>query len=306
MENSLKENQLDLPEHQKQEEEMNKTPEKSKEQILAERQAKKAVKQQVRSKEPSSPSTKPAAVKKEAKTVEEKPQAKVEKPPQSVHAVKVASVVQSVKPTQPTSKPQESEKDRDLVHAEREARKLAKLTMKRKVETPAVAAVQSPLVEKKIEAKAPVSKTNSDTDLAVKMDKLHIVDDCSKAKPATKAERRAIQEAQRAAKAKSLEEKKPIVKKPIETPIKKSQESKFIPLATPHKNVSGSAPSKASALHKVKLFKHLYSDKCNLNLNVNQKIHPAIIKLGLQYESDSVVGSNARCYAFINAMTTVS
>lgn len=156
--------------------------------------------------------------------------------------------------------------------------------------------------------KADVSKRSSDGELAAKMEKLHVSDTNSKAKPATKAERRAIQEAQRASKVKALEEKnnvKPSKKSPSDKAAKKSQDTKSSPpSATAQKSANSSAP-KASALHKVKLFKHLYSDKCNLNINVNQKLHPAIIKVGLQYANDSVVGSNARCYAFINAMNIV-
>lgn len=136
------------------------------------------------------------------------------------------------------------------------------------------------------------------------MEKLSISDDKTKVKPVTKAERRAKQEEQRAAKAKSLEEKN-LPKQPA----KKSNETITKPKApstAPHKVVSNAAPLKTSALHKVKLFKHLYSEKCDLNINVNKKLHPAIIKLGLQYGSDSVVGSNARCYAFLNAMKIVS
>lgn len=308
---------MDQSEQQPQEEEMNKIPEKSKEQIMAERQAKKTAKQQVKGKDSGKDNTtatsaKPVTVKSEVKPKDAKPAAAKAAP--AAKAAKVAPTVQAEKVVQvakvPAQEPkalQESEKNRDQVHAERETRKLAKLAAKKKAETP-LAAAQEPPAEKKSETKVPVAKTSSDADLVVKMEKLHIVDD-SKAKPATKAERRAIQEAQRALKAKSLEEKKPAkpsVKKLSETPLKKSPDAKLPTSATPLKSVSNSVPSKVSALHKVKLFKHLYLDKCNLNINVNQKLHPAIIKLGLQYESDSIVGSNARCYAFINAMTTVS
>lgn len=259
------------------------------------------------------------AAKPEPAVEAEKPVVKVENPP-----VK-APVVQAQEKPQDSS--QETEKTREQIQAEREARKLEKQMAKKKVGGPAVAGTQAgaekkvtvvPVekvsqiksVDKKTESKPVVVKTNSDGDLAVKMEKLHIVDDEIKAQPLTKAERRAKQEEQRAAKAKALEAKSAVkkpAKKPSETPAKKLQETKSsLPSATPHKTVSHSAPVKASALHKVKLFKHLYSDKCDLNINVNQKLHPAIIKLGLQYESDSIVGSNARCYAFLNAMKIVS
>ena len=304
--NSLKENHLDQPES-KQEETMNNSSDK------AERKAKKTVKQQVK-KDPTS--SVPVQVNNgvpEAKSLNLKPAVKVEKSSQ---------VVQS-------EKTQDIEKDRNQVHSEREARKLVKQAAKKKVDNPIVDKViqskpavvknvqQSPAVNKvtqpmpstnKPESKVIVSKVISENELAVKIEKLQVNDD-GKAKPATKAERRAIQEAQRAAKAKALEGKNVIKSTDIkanETSAKKKpQDTKSSqPSATPQKSVNSSAP-KASALHKVKLFKHLYSDKCNLNINVNQKLHPAIIKVGLQYANDTIVGSNARCYAFINAMKIV-
>lgn len=194
----------------------------------------------------------------------------------------------------------------EKVHAEREARRLAKLSAK-KTKSGAAGTTQS-------SATKPVSEPTSDVALASSISKLEIHEDTndanSKAKIATKAERRAIQEAQRAAKAKALEEKnkKLIAKKPSDVRVEKPRESMHgPPKAAVTKSGSASVPSaKPSALHKVKLFKHLYTEKCDTNINVNHHLHPAILKLGLQYSSDSIVGSNARCYAFLNAMKTVS
>lgn len=41
------------------------------------------------------------------------------------------------------------------------------------------------------------------------------------------------------------------------------------------------------------------------NVKINQTIHPAIVKLGLQYTSGHIVGSNARCVAFLTALKQV-
>lgn len=280
---------------------MSKIPEKTKEQILAERQAKKASKhiaKNVADPQKIDPAPKPSTANKPAAA----PVAKVEKP---------VPVVQS-------EKPQQTEKSKDQVLAEREAKKLAKQAAKGKpqekggdkVLKPAEKPQQPKSLEQTSEAKGPVKRISSDVELAVKMEKLKIVDgfgasteSSEKAKSVSKAERRAIQEAQRAAKTKALEEKKTPAKKPIES-VKK--ELKPNTVASVHKTGNVSAAAKTSALHKVKLFKHLYSDKSDLNFNVNNKLHPAIVKLGLQYVSDSVVGSNARCYAFLNAMKIVS
>lgn len=277
---------------------MKNSGEKSKEQILADRQVKKASKQ-----------------------------GKKNDPPAASRTIATGDKPNDVPKSQPAVNPnvknkdlndESSENNREQIHAEREARKLEKQQAKKKVAGPTTAVTEKVVqakpsvnaADKKPETKPVVAKTTSDADLAVKMEKLHIIDDETKLKPATKAERRAKQEEQRAAKAKSLVEKN-LVKKPTktlkETPPKASQESKpSAPSANPHKAVGNSTQLKVPAMHKVKLFKHLYSDKCDLNINVNQKLNPAIVKLGLQYASDSIVGSNARCYAFLNAMKIVS
>lgn len=289
---------------------MNKAPEKSREQVLAERQAKK-------SKQPEK--SRPAAVPVPQKTVTD---------PKSPE-----KIVKPAAPLAVAGKPEGTEKSKEQIHAEREAKKLAKQAAKKKTDVPAGSPKAAPQssspktsqpvapklvqaqpkpeqgmksVEQKSESKPSVIKANSDTELAAKMVNLQIVDDTSadKTKPAlSKAERRAIQEAQRAAKVKALEEKKTPAKKPTETPAKKVTKPSQ-PIATPLKNTSSA--TKNSNLHKVKLFKHLYSDKSDMNLNVNSRLHPAIIKLGLKYANDDVVGSNARCYAFLNAMKIVS
>lgn len=254
---------------------MEKQSEKSKEQILAERQAKKAAKKVVK----SSPDAK-------------KPTTNVDSSKKS--PVKVDSPVKSPPPQpQQPEKPQDGkEKTREQIIAEREAKKQAKLAGKKKSDD-----------NQAVEQKKPLEKKNSDTVLSQEMQKLHISDpskseksiEIPEKKVLTKAERRAIQEAQRAAKAKALEEK---TKPPVKVaPSKPKKEIKATP--TPQKQPS-------SSIHKVKLFKHLYTEKCDLNLDVNGPFHPAIVKLGIQYANDVIVGSNSRCYAFLNALKIVS
>lgn len=283
---------------------MEKTAEKSKEQILAERQAKKAAKPQVKKPDAaSSPSVKP-----EVKTTQSSSPAKVAAVPKAKLPAKVSAPAPIVNKEKPTvvqvQPPKEADKDKDKIHAEREAKKLAKQAAKKKVET----TTKTISTEAKVETKAPVVKPAAVNEVTEKIESMKIAEDhADKAKPVlSKAERRAIQEAQRAAKAKALEDKKtvkPSEKKTSDASAKKTHASP--PTTTPHKAAT-SPSSKSSAVHKVKLFKHLYSDKCDVNINVNGSLHPAIIKLGLQYKSDSVVGSNARCFAFLNAMKIVS
>ncbi|CRL08648.1 CLUMA_CG021411, isoform A [Clunio marinus] len=289
-ENISEENQFEEISKEGKEEEkqgnMNKVNEKSKEQILAERQAKKTAKMQGKKKDNAIVSSPKNEVKLVATT--------------APSPNKTAEQNSSHSTTSKEVNRQETEKSRDQVHSEREARKLAKQAAKKKGEN---------LNQEK--EKNPIMKTNSDVELAVKMENLHIADDTinletslTKAKPATKAERRAIQEAQRAAKTKLVEDKKAIVSKPkavVESPKVSTKPTPAVAVTK-----SGSITiAKSTAVHKVKLFKHLYADKCDLNIKVNQQLHPAIIKLGLQYANDLIVGSNARCYAFLNAMKTL-
>merc|ERR1712071_344215 len=70
-------------------------------------------------------------------------------------------------------------------------------------------------------------------------------------------------------------------------------------------------PQLPPAQRKVQLFSHLQQHERRLglltkDLSINQgNIHPAIIRLGLQYASRIVCGSNARALALMNAMKIV-
>lgn len=288
---------------------MEKNQEKSKEEILAERKAKKDAKKQ---------GTKKSEVKVEV-VKEEKLQTVVTSPELKKENISQEQTIGSTsdhKEKVQLEELKEAEKSKEQVKAEREAKKLAKQAGKKKDMTKVQTETdqQKSTLDKDVQ-KPVVNKTNSDLDLAQKMESLHITegnktegcgdDDQTKAKTLTKAERRALQEAQRAAKTKKLEEKV-TAKKPSPASAKKpTSESK-----TKQDSSKTSSPSaisqKSSALHKVRLFKHLYTEKCDLNIKVNSRQHPAMIRLGIQYATDSIVGSNSRCYAFLNAMKTVS
>lgn len=264
----------------------------TKDQVHAEREAKKLAKQS-KKKGGAAPATneKPATTETPASLdLVSKPTVQIPQP---------ASV--------PQANPESTEASKDKVHAEREAKKLAKQAKKKggavpensekptTTEAPAVAKSQAkPVVSK--ENVAPVKPAAAE--IVVKMDQLNLANDATSEKVKqvpSKAERRAIQEAQRAMKAKALEDKKVVVTK---TATKVAPKAHTVSAA---KASTGSV----SSLHKVKLFKHLYKEKCSLNLNVNSTLHPAIVKLGIQYANDTVVGSNSRCYAFLNAMKKV-
>lgn len=298
--------------------------EKSKEQILAERKAKKAAKKQPNKKDEVAVQSPPTPAK-----IENQPKPSA---PAAAAAIKQESV-QSDKPKQ------EAEKSREEVKAEREAKKLAKQAAKKKTSGDNDAAKnkdapQKQLPQEKQQSKEntvktqQTAKTGSDADLAQKMENLHIADAkvagdqvgkenkpqtddqsaLKKGKPTSKAERRALQEAQRAEKAKQQAEKA----KPSSTAGKKpAADVKDTKVKSEVQKVASASPpgvisQKSTALHKVRLFKHLYTEKCDLNIKVNSRLHPAIIKLGTQYATSSVVGCNSRCYAFLNAMQVVS
>lgn len=270
---------------------MNKTPNLSKDQILAERQAKKSSKQNKTNKAEVSPAS--------SKTEEPKPVVPIK---EDKNKNPVPIVQSSV-----AEQPEDGQKSKEQIHAEREARRLSKLASKKKVDKPVEDKTVEPQQPLKPSSKAPLI-TNNSAELEAEMIQLKITDDgCTsdvKSKTLSKAERRAIQESQRAAKVKTLEEKKvekAPTKKPLETVAKKTVQ----PVATSQKKLDSVEVVKPSVVHKVKLFKHLYSEKCNMKLDANNNIHPAIIKLGLQYATDYIVGSNARCYAFLNAVKIV-
>ncbi|KAF5289360.1 hypothetical protein FQR65_LT11871 [Abscondita terminalis] len=117
----------------------------------------------------------------------------------------------------------------------------------------------------------------------------------SLSKAELKAQRRAIQEAQRLAKT----NKTPIVveKKPAKI-VAKIEEKKVSPV----KEVS-----KIKHSNKVALFNHLYLEDAELQNSTSfsitiKGVHPAFLKLGEQYRTKSILGSNARCLALLSAL----
>jgi translation initiation factor eIF-2B subunit delta len=297
--------------------------EKSKEQILAERKAKKSAKKQPSNKIDQAASATTQQTAPPAGASSSSPTVKSESPAKT--AVKKEPQVQLTEPI-------EAEKTKEEILAERKAKKLAKQSGSdgSKKKSPEGDAVKITLPQKqqlvdKNHPKKEVAKQNSDTDLSQKMESLHITqsktgddnqkenkpqmtDDqnVEKGKPTSKAERRAIQEAQRAAKAKLQAEK---TKTPVSAAKKTANTKETKAKSETLKTISTSPPAisqKSSALHKVRLFKHLYTEKCDLNIKVNSRLHPAIIRLGAQYANNTIVGCNARCYAFLNAMQIVS
>uniref|UniRef100_A0A1B0AAZ1 Translation initiation factor eIF2B subunit delta n=1 Tax=Glossina pallidipes TaxID=7398 RepID=A0A1B0AAZ1_GLOPL len=133
-----------------------------------------------------------------------------------------------------------------------------------------------------------------------------------KKKPSlTKAERRAIQDAQRAAKsqAQNQKESKNVQSKSSKTAITTSAKTVVQEQKTEVSTPSTSAISASVAPFNdgvVRLFRHLERPNSNINVFINNPlIHPSITRLGEQYAKRTIVGSNARCIAFMNAMKMV-
>jgi translation initiation factor eIF-2B subunit delta len=104
-----------------------------------------------------------------------------------------------------------------------------------------------------------------------------------------RAKRRDQQEAQRLAKTNV---------KPEQKPQEKVIEVKKLPPTV--KKIEKKKPIDANRLQIVN---HLYSDVPSENKIVNYKnVHPAFVKLGVQYRSKKILGSNARCRALLLAV----
>lgn len=128
-----------------------------------------------------------------------------------------------------------------------------------------------------------------------------------KSKAELRAERRAKQEAQRAAKAEKQQQPKPMTEemnktgKTIKVEKPKAKEEK--------KAAAVEKVSKSSVQSRIKLFSHLHQEKQSSKivhqLLHNVDMHPAIVRLGAQYAARVVAGSNARCIALLQALKEV-
>ncbi|XP_017471739.1 PREDICTED: translation initiation factor eIF-2B subunit delta isoform X2 [Rhagoletis zephyria] len=267
---------------------VNSAPGKTREEIIAEREAKKLAKQT-----------------KKAKPLSTGPQATTLIAPVASKSIALAVGGQKTPPDNSlsniavTNTPAAGiDKTREQIKAEREAKKKAKQVLKE------AKATGVPEITAQLEA----------TKITTKLDSTTAQED--KKKPTlSKAERRALQEAQRAAKAQKnvTAQKKPGTSNnakdipkasPSNTPVKAAS---TIPASTsPTKNSSPLTKSLRLNDCKVRLFNHLEKARQDVSLFLNNPhIHPSIARLGEQYAKRTIVGSNARCIAFLNALKMV-
>ncbi|KAM8711727.1 hypothetical protein ACLKA7_012267 [Drosophila subpalustris] len=283
----------------------NATADKSREQIMCEREAKKQAKLAKKQKSTTPATTIITEV--EQTTITKKLTTTTTTTTTTNDKAKVAAS------SDPACKPTDSscaattpgEKTRDQIKADREAKKAAKQAAKT----------------------AKSCASNVDT-VTQKVHNLEVAPRTAAAEPAlgteeekkkpslSKAERRAIQEAQRAAKAQAQAKKAAPVSaaaKGAASSVKKT----LSVTATPASEVKrdgespGKSPAKCSLIKaerecKVKLFNHLVCANKDASLFINDaRVHPSIARLGVQYSERTIVGSNARCIAFLHALRQV-
>ncbi|XP_041449054.1 translation initiation factor eIF-2B subunit delta isoform X2 [Drosophila obscura] len=286
----------------------------TREQVMAEREAKKQAKQA--KKQTSTPPATKIITEVEQTTITTKLTTTTtttarDKPEPSAGTAAIAAPIAAVTFTAAAGT-ETGDKTRDQIKAEREAKKAAKQAAK--VAKSSGAKVEAPvqqLANLKVTEKIP-APTVAPAPAVVE----------EKKKPAlSKADRRALQEAQRAAKAQGqgqVKKAQPAAKAPASataktkaaathtTPKELKRESvspvKSATAASPSKNTSSTAKSEC----KVKLFNHLVCAEKGASLFINDPlVHPSMARLGVQYAQRTVVGSNARCIAFLHALRQV-
>ncbi|XP_014252670.1 translation initiation factor eIF-2B subunit delta [Cimex lectularius] len=171
---------------------------------------------------------------------------------------------------------EKNEKSREEVMAERERKKLIKQSAKNKNEK----------VSQKDETKVPPKDV---TNIAKQ-----------KSKAELRAERREKQEAQRAAKEESKKANQPQEK---ENKLK-PQETKPPTQPQPAQIDKSTSKNQVELRHqqRVKLFSHLHFDQLSFPSLITDTIHPAILELGAKYSARLTSGSNARCVALLKAL----
>ncbi|XP_076678442.1 eukaryotic translation initiation factor 2B subunit delta isoform X2 [Andrena cerasifolii] len=214
------------------------------------------------------------------------------------------------------------EKTREEIKAEREAKKAAKALAKVKAKTAKVQekdtsntkpALPDSTESKgsgekseslgnenvQVEAKAPATKGAPEATVCEKNAPPEVNTE-GKSKAELRTERRAKQEAQRVAKQQGLQEKNKVKSK--EGSNNKSVVEITNESNSPKKIVTPKKSVRKENSHELNLFKHLYHERERANIvvpSVNSDIHPAILRLGVQYAEKVIVGSNARCVALL-------
>ncbi|XP_059088141.1 translation initiation factor eIF-2B subunit delta-like isoform X2 [Tigriopus californicus] len=217
----------------------------------------------------------------------------------------------------PATPPKNEDKSKAQILAQREAQKAAKVNK----QIPAKA--DSPQDSK-------ISANSGTLELAVAQETKPV--DGGKTKAELKAERRAKQEAQRAAKLAGakpegadsskkgvasrgnkpqIQSQPSITKSKVQrVPDDMQADRQSVEKKVQKKLQSAQIPARVKAQRKVVLFSHLHQYERELSMTreipvVGGVIHSAILELGLRYSEGIITGSNARCVALMNAMSKV-
>ncbi|CAH0592201.1 unnamed protein product [Chrysodeixis includens] len=293
---------------------MSSTDNKSREDVMAARQAKKLAKQKGKEAAPEQVQIPAEAQVKPATPVQ---QEKPSKPEPKVNSLKSKDEVD--KAVLKEEKVIVADKSKDDIKAERAAKKAAKQAKKKG----ATEGGDAPQDKPQVAAAAPANENMTVKDVVETLRDIAIVakeiqgvtdkvidlgakkaEDSSKSKAELKAERRAKQEAQRAAKQAAQE--KVVAKPKAEAKAAPEKDATSVKVEKAVKPKSTEKPKvKSQGSHRVNWFQHLYKehDKESLKtIAINSNLHPAIIKLGVQLASRVVSGSNARCIALLDAL----
>ncbi|KAL0851519.1 hypothetical protein ABMA28_007309 [Loxostege sticticalis] len=196
---------------------------------------------------------------------------------------------------------------KDDIKAERAAKKAAKQAKKKK-EDGGDACADNMTVKDVVETLKDIANVAREVqDVTAKVQAINLepkkAEESGKSKAELRAERRAKQEAQRAAKQAAVQQKapadKPEAKAKADETVKPKEEK------SPKVKSAEKAKSKQQSVNRVNWFQHLHmqQDKESLKkIPINSNLHPAIIKLGVQLASRVVSGSNARCIALLDAL----
>ncbi|CAH1406272.1 unnamed protein product [Nezara viridula] len=204
------------------------------------------------------------------------------------------------------------DKSREEVKAEREAKKKAKqLAKQKKVDKSEDIVSDNTVVDPKqldSESIPPLPETKCEINsiqTGMKNDSKtsDVKVEGEKSKSQLRAERRALQEAQRAAK--ETEKKQKII-------VSENKENQVINVAEKPvliKEISRepktSSKGKIVSQQRIKLFSHLHLGQKPSQAQLNPSIHPSVVELGIKYSSRIISGSNARCVALLNCLKEV-
>ncbi|XP_037867267.1 translation initiation factor eIF-2B subunit delta isoform X1 [Bombyx mori] len=286
----------------------NEIPPKSRDEIKAARQAKKAAKLKVNNKTTENPQLTKEIENLNENNINSKPKVEsTDEVDKSVvinpNAVDISTSREQIKADRAAKKSAKQLKKKGAADGESNVQSSVKKELK---EDDSVKQNEDMTVKDVVETlKNIVSVAKEVNEITTKVSALDLggkkQEETGKSKAELRAERRAKQEAQRAAK--QAAEKK-VVKPKLEAPTVNvdvpKKEEKVIKSKTLEKS-----KTKLQLAQRFNWFQHLYTefDKNPLKkIPINSNLHPAIVKLGVQLSSRVVKGSNARCIALLDAL----